>query len=147
MRRMHRTLRLLLKSLLLLVATNSLAQTSGDQNCKPPKSHELWHDRIEAEQKNALKADGYPDSKFHAGGNEDVNYYITLALTKKIDQLQCDIEKDTTTKDQQKVAYLQGLANLLRNFTNQYRILQFSASHFPIALQVYEEAVNRDKKK
>src|SRR5438270_12788904 len=116
MRGMSLTLRLLLKSLLLIVSTHSFAQASPDKGCKPPKSHELWHDRIDREQRNALKADGRADQQFVAGNNEETNYYVTLALTKRIDQLECFIENDSTTKDQQKVGYLRGLENMIRNF-------------------------------
>src|ERR1700694_2855554 len=145
MRGMRLTLRLLWKSLLLLVGSHAFAQ-SPDKGCKPPKNHELWHDRIDREQKNALKADGKPDQFFYAGNNEDVNYYVTLALTSRIDDLQCRIEKDSTTKDQQKVGYLRGVENLLRSFISFYRSRQFAAAHFPTALEAYEAAMTRDKK-
>jgi hypothetical protein len=118
-----------------------------DKGCKPPKNHELWHDRIDREQKNALKADGRADQMFSAlGSNEDVNYYVTLALTSRIDDLQCRIEKDTITKDQQKVGYLRGVENLLRNFTSLYRSRQFAPAHLPTALDAYEAAMTLDKR-
>src|SRR5206468_3160471 len=65
--------------------------------------------------------------------------------TKRIDQLECFIENDSTTKDQQKVGYLRGLENMIRNFVSLYRSRQFSAAHFPRALDVYVEAMNLDK--
>jgi hypothetical protein len=142
---MRLTLRLLLKSLPLFVGSWSFAQTTPANDCKPPKNHELWHDRIDREQKNALKADGRADMVFYAGGNEDVNYYVTQALTKKIDDLQCSIERDSTLKDQQKVGYLRGLENLVHNFISFYRSRQFVPAHFPTALGVYQLAMGVDK--
>lgn len=141
---MSLTLRLLLNSLLLLVCGLTWAQS--DKGCKVPKNHELWHDRIDREQKNALKADGRADQSFTAGSNEDVNYYVTLALTRRIDDLQCSIEQDSTIKDQQKVGYLRGIENLLHNFIGFYRSRQFTAARFPTALDTYISAMSIDKK-
>lgn len=142
---MRLTLRLLLKNLLLLVGLHSFAQPP-DKGCKPPKNHELWHDRIDREQKNALKADGKADNWFQAGNNEEVNYYVTQGLTQKVDELQCKIEKDTIAKDQQKVGYLRGVENMLRNFTSLYRSRQFTASHFPTVLKAYQAAMALDER-
>lgn len=142
---MHLTLRLLLKSLLLFAGIQSFGQIPG-QGCKPPKSRELWHDRIDREQRNALKADGRADAIFYAGNNEETNYYLTRSLTSRIDDLQCIIETDSTIKDQQKVGYLRGLENLLRNFTTLYRNRQFNPAHFPGALDVYQQAMASDEK-
>src|SRR5881275_2449386 len=141
MRRMVLTLRLLLFCLPFLAATSSLAQINTDKGCKPPKNREWWHDRIDREQRNALRADGKADQYFQAGNNEDVNYYVTQAITKQVDELQCKIEQDTLSKDQQKVGYLRGIENLLHNFSNLYRSRQFTAAHLPTALDAYEKAM------
>ena len=127
-----------MKSLLFFVGLNSFAQTNNDKGCKPPKNHELWHDRIDREQRGALKT-------FKEGNNEEINYYVTQALSKKIDELQCRIEKDSTIKDQQKVGYLKGVEYLVKNFTSLYKNRQFNASNFPAALDVYEESIAKDK--
>jgi len=147
---MYRSLRLLVKSLPLFICSYAGAQyaaPAADKSCKPPKNHELWHDRIDREQKNALRSDGRADQVFFAlGSNEDVSYYVTLALTSRIDDLQCRIEKDSTIKDQQKVGYLRGVENLLRNFSTFYRSRQFAPAHLPTAIDAYEDAMSRDKR-
>ena len=145
-------LRLLLKSLLLIPALPSIAQTFvsqtvTDNGCKPPIGRVLWHDRIDREQKNTLKVDGRADEKFVAGNNEDLNYYITQAVTKRIDYLQCKIENDSLLGDQKKKGYLLGLEKMLRNFSSYYRGRQFTAANFPAALDAYDKAVERDRKK
>ncbi|MFL5771892.1 MAG: hypothetical protein ACJ75F_01960 [Flavisolibacter sp.] len=140
-----------MKSLLLFVGCYSFAQTSvsysqvlTDQGCKPPIGRVLWHDRIDREQKNTLKADGRADMDFKAGNNEDLNYFITQAITRKVDQLQCEIESDTSLGDQKKKAYLSGIEKILKNFTSLFRSRQFNASHFPAALDAYEQAMKKD---
>jgi hypothetical protein len=131
---MRLTLRLLLKSLLLIVGIPSFAQTI---DCKPPIGRVLWHDRIDREQKNVLKA-------FQGGKNEDVNYYVRQAVTRKIDLIQCEIETDSVLGDQKKKGYLLGVEKILKNFMNLYRGRQFNASHFPSAIDVFQLAMIRD---
>jgi hypothetical protein len=136
---MSLTLRLLLKSLLLLVGVSSFAQPAADKGCKPPKSRELWHDHIDKEQKNALRA-------FQGNGNEEIKYHVIQSISKRVDDFQCYVETDSAIRDQQKVGYLRGMENLVKKFTALYKNKQFNPSHFPAALDAYEEAMARDAK-
>src|SRR5215210_4401901 len=135
MRRMRLTLRFLLKGLLLFVGSYSFPQTSVsfsqniiDKGCKPPIGRVLWHDRIDKEQKNTLRADGKADLEFKAGNNEDLNYFITKAIIRRVDDIQCKIESDTTIGDQKKKVYLSGMEKILKNFAALYRSRQINAS-------------------
>src|SRR5947209_17040558 len=134
MRRMVQILRITTILISYFISLQSFTQTLQGKGCKPPKNRELWHDRIDKEQRNALKADGRADNFFQAGNNEDINYFITRAIINGVDEIQCKIENDTLSGDQRKVGYLRGLENLLKNFTSLYRLHQFNASHFPSAL-------------
>ncbi len=146
MRRMVPTLRFLFSTLFLLIGFSSVSQANPGTDCKPPIGRALWHDRIDREQKNALRADGRADQVFNAGNNEDINYFVTQAITKKIDLLQCRIETDTATGDQKKKTYLLGLEKLLKNFSQSYRNRQFTASRFPTLIEAFEEAMLKDIK-
>ncbi|MBO9684651.1 MAG: hypothetical protein J7502_18625, partial [Flavisolibacter sp.] len=148
--RMCLSLRLLLKSLLLIVGVNSFAQTvytqtsffNGHDNtgCKPPFNRRYWHDLIDSSQRNALKA-------FQGSSNEEVKYYVEQALTKHIDDLQCFIEKDSLTKDQPKIGYLKGLDEAIKKFTTLYKNKQFNASQLPLVLDAYQECMMKDAKR
>lgn len=146
------TMRTLCAGLLLLVISPSYAQNSftqiqfAEKGCKPPKSHELWHDYIDREQKAVLRADGRADDYFKAGNNDEVNYFVTQALVQRIDRLQCSIESDTVLTDQGKVNFLRGTERLLKNFTAAYRRRQFNPASFPTALDAYEAAMDRQKR-
>lgn len=152
MRRMDFTLRLLSAILFTCISFLSVAQTkaqpqiSNNNNCKPPKNRELWHDYIDREQINALKVDGKADAIFFAGNNDDVNYFVTNALTQKVDGIQCELEKDTSIGDQKKKGYLKGLEITLKNFIVNYRNRTFSPSVLPNVLDTYLEAIQTDKK-
>jgi hypothetical protein len=107
----------------------------------------LWHDRINREQTNALRADGRADNQFQAGPNEDLNYLVTQAIVQKVDLMQCRIETDTLLGDQKKKGYLQGIEKILKNFAYLYRGRNFNVGNLPTTLDVYEAAMQKDKLK
>ena len=122
--------RYLITALLICLSWAGLAQsefavslTSDKEvpNCKPPKNSEIFHDYINSEQKNLLKADGKTDNLFAPSDNEEVNFMVTRALINKVDELQCAIESDSTMGRQTKVKYLRGVENLLKFFNTNYR--------------------------
>jgi hypothetical protein len=145
MGRMYLTFRLTLLAALFILSTSGFAQKNSDKGCKPPIRRQLFHDYIDREQKNALKADGKADGVFYVSTDEDVNFLITQAMTVHIDAIQCEIEKDTSTNDQKKVTYLRGLERTLRNFTALYHSRKFNASSFPAVADAYETAMKYDK--
>jgi hypothetical protein len=143
---MHLSLRLFLKSLLLILGINSFAQTSYTQAslnttvaCKPPFNRQRWHDQIDFDQRNALKI-------FQGSTNEEVKYHVIQSITKHIDDLQCYIENDSLTKDQPKIGYLRGLDELLKKFSTFYKNKQFNASNLPNALTAYRDCMFRDER-
>ncbi|WP_084080169.1 hypothetical protein [Flavisolibacter ginsengisoli] len=120
--------------------------SQSDKICKPPIGRALWHDRIDREQRNALKADGKADQVFYTGPNEDINYYVTQALVRRIDGIQCKIESDSLLGDQKKKGYLLGVERILKSFTAGYRNRQFTPSRLPTLLDAFEQAMEKDKK-
>ncbi|HJW15887.1 MAG TPA: hypothetical protein VJ499_02150, partial [Flavisolibacter sp.] len=144
MRRMVQTLRILLTSFPVMVSLVSFSQS--DKTCKPPIGRALWHDRIDREQRNALKADGKADQVFYTGPNEDINYYVTQELVHRIDAIQCKIESDSLLGDQKKKGYLLGVERILKSFSAGYRSHQFTPSRLPTLLDAFELAMEKDKK-
>jgi hypothetical protein len=144
MRRMTYPLRLFLLLFSLqavsTIAQTSIAQPTLDKGCKPPISRIRWHDDIDKAQKKLV------DQKINDGENEDLNFFITQALTKKIDALQCSIDSDAGLREQQKIAYLRGLEALLKSYSNSYRSRSVTASQFPVSLDAYVSAMELNKK-
>lgn len=140
MRGMRLTFGILLNCLLLMIGLNSYAQPPQQKNCKPPIGRALWHDRLDREQKNALRA-------FQGNINEEIRYYVTQSLTSRVDNIQCRIELDSTIGDQKKKTFLAGLEKMVKNFSSLYRSRQFSASHLPSSFETYEKAIVREVKK
>ncbi|MFN2439715.1 MAG: hypothetical protein ABR503_10990, partial [Chitinophagaceae bacterium] len=145
MRRMHSTLRNLFFGFFFFLTYHSFSQNNIDKGCKPPINRARWHDLIDKEQKNALKADKKVDNFFQASADEDINFWVTQSLTKKIDALQCIIEKDSVMSSQGKVRYLDGIEKLLKNFTAAFRSGKINASNLPRMIDMYETAMQKDK--
>ncbi len=144
MRRMHFTLRLLFFGFLSFFSYYSFSQTNIDKGCKPPINRARWHDLIDKEQKNALKADKKADNFLNVSADEEINFLVTQALIKRIDALQCVIERDTVMSTQGKVRYLDGVEKLLKNFTATFRNGKINASNLPKMIEMYEAVMQQD---
>ncbi len=134
------------------LALTALAQTStgitgfSDKGCKPPKSRELFHDYIDAQQKNILKSDGNADELFAPSGNEEINFLLTRTARQRIDDLQCSIEADSTLKDQVKVKYLRGIDYLLKFFVTNTGARRVSPYILPDIVNAYEKCMQYDRR-
>ena len=150
---MYSFMRLVFVGVLLIFSLYPMAQPGNNVKVKIDIKRQLFHDYIDREQKNALRADGTADGAFKiVNGDEEINFLITQALTKKVDQLQAKIETDTSYAHNQKVVYLRGIENMLKNYAarvNDARIKnkRFNASHWPQMIETYEQAIYLDVKK
>ncbi len=89
--------------------------------------------------------DGKTDNLFAPSANEEINFLITRALVGHVDQLQCDIEKDSTTSTQDKVRYLRGLESTLKFFSSNVRAKKIRPVILPDILNTYDKCINADK--
>jgi hypothetical protein len=123
-----------------------MAQPGNTTKVKIDIKRQFFHDNIDREQKNALKADGKADNLFKVSDNEEINFLVTQALTKKVDQLQLAIESDSLLIHRIKVNYLDGITNMLKNFTAKIKTRRFNASYWPEIIETYEQAMWLDSK-
>jgi hypothetical protein len=119
--------------------------TTNTQKCKPPKNRELFHDYIDAQQKNLLKSDGKNDNQFTPSSDAEINFLVTQALVKNVDELQCKIELDSSLKDQAKVKYLKGVEYLLKFFNSNTANRKVSPLILPDIITAYEKCMQNDK--
>lgn len=104
----------------MLLAQDKTSTTSG--GCQVPLSRQIFHDYVDAAQKNLSGA-----------GSAD------------IDRLQCKIENDSLIKGQDKVRYLRGIENLLKVFTASYKNKEAGTKLLPQVIRLYESCVTADK--
>jgi hypothetical protein len=132
--------------LLLASLLNAQGTAFTSQNdCKPPKNRELFHDYVDREQKNILRSGGKTDSKFAVSPNEEINFLVSQALITRVDALQCKIEKDTIMGSQVKIGYLRGLEKMLRFINGNIKSGEMNVASLPKTIEAYENAMDINK--
>jgi hypothetical protein len=122
-----------------LLSASAFGQTATDPGCKVPISRKLWHDNLDKAQAALIR------SGFAKGDNDDVAHFVNNALVRRIDALQCKIDKDSMG-EQRKIGYLRGLERMLRSTLTEYKARRFTPPSLPVLIDAYEEAVQLDKK-
>ncbi len=115
---------------------------------KPAQNRQLWHDRIDQEQKSILAGDGIADNSFTPSKDDDVNYLLTRSLVKKTDALQFLYETDKVLEHRLKVNYLSGLENLLKYFRQNWKNKTDQGTNpvnLPAIINTYETCVLLDR--
>jgi hypothetical protein len=115
---------------------------------KPALNRERNHDLIDKEQKAILGSDGKADKLFTPSSNEEINFLVTQALVKKVDNLQYLIETDKVFDHRLKVNYLSGLEYLLKYFKQYWRPRsdrKVNPSNLPAIVNAYEQCVKKDR--
>ncbi len=116
---------------------------------KPEFRRERNHDLIDAEQDALRRNDGTNDNLFYPLRNEESNFLINMALTRKVDNLQYLIETDSVFDHRLKVVYLSGLENTLRYFRQNWKGPSERKVHpvfLPAIIQAYEDCMQKDRK-
>ena len=118
------------------------------QNYRPEFKRQINHDAIDAEQRAILASDGKADKLFTPTKDDNINFLVTQALVKKIDNLQYLIESDTLFDHRLKVNYLYGLENVLKYFKlvwKQNSDKRISPASLPQIITAFEECMNKDR--
>src|SRR5580658_3515622 len=92
----------------------------------------IWHDRVDREQQRlVVMGSGKSDSVIRLTKDDAVNLQITDALCRQVDDLQQQIELDSTLNTNGKKRYLRGLEAMLTGFEKEYQARQIPAVMAP----------------
>lgn len=107
----------------------------------------IWHDKVDKEQQRLiLLGGGKDDSVIRLTRDETVNLQITDALCRQVDNLQQQIEFDSTLNTNGKKRYLRGLEALLTGFEKAYQSKAIPASMAPDLVLAFGQAMQLDEK-
>ena len=107
----------------------------------------LWHDKIDKEQQRLFGFGGNKnDSLVGLTRDEAVNAQITDALGRRVDELQQQIEFDSTLNTNNKKRYLRGLIDLLNGFEKALDAKAIPPAQVPGLIDAFTEAMRLDKK-
>ena len=135
--------------LFLLSLTVGLQRAFAQSNPYPypvAQDRMLFHDDIDKEQKHLLALDGNADDKFTLSKDESINKQVYDALITRVNEIQKQIELDTTLNTNFKKRYLIGLKYLLIRFMENYSKPEFTLSIAPALITGFEKAMQFDKK-
>src|SRR4051812_9418702 len=119
-------------ALLLLLSVFFIVKPAVAQKSTIPLLRQTFHDRIDAAQKYILKLDGAADDSMNLTDDEDLNLQLTYAATRRIDDLQKNLEADTILNGNDKIKYLRGLSEVVELFAKNFRNQTIKASSFPV---------------
>jgi hypothetical protein len=105
----------------------------------------LWHDNVDKEQQKFIIAGGRNDTLIRLAKDETVNFQITDALLRRVDNLQQNIEFDSTLNTNNKKKYLRSLEILLRDFYQSYKAKEISAAAAPALITAFDTAMKLDR--
>jgi hypothetical protein len=106
-----------------IIAAAQEKSASDTAACKVPLNRQIFHDEVDAAQKSA-------------GGS--------AGIQSAIDNLQCDIEKDTLISGQDKVRYLRGIQNLLKLYVTDRRTFKSADEVLKESIAIYSFSVKAD---
>src|SRR5579872_811993 len=107
----------------------------------------LWHDQIDREQLRLFSLGGNKnDSLIRLTRDEAINLQITDALGRRVDELQQQIEFDSTLTTNNKKRYLRGLVDLLTGFDKALGNKAIPAAQAPGLIDAFIQGMALDKK-
>src|ERR1700743_1287717 len=133
-----------------LLGVASFLTGSAQPNSYPYKVAQdrmLWHDNIDKEQQRLiLMGGGRYDSLIRLSKDETINLQITDALERQVDEIQQQIEFDSTLNTNNKKKYLRGLEFLLQGFSKAVQAKEIAPALTPALVTAFREAMELDKK-
>ena len=106
----------------------------------------LWHDNVDKEQQKLLQlGGGHADTLIRLSKDETVNLQITDALIRQVDDLQENIEFDSTLNTNNKKKYLRALEFMLQGFRQAYEQRQIQPSLAPALMAGFQKAMQLDR--
>jgi hypothetical protein len=123
-----------------------LWQTNQGQTAygiKVPMERKIWHENLEKTQKKLQQS----NSQGRLSYDTTVSLQVMDALIRRVDELQDDIEMDSTLSSQGKIKYLRSLDFLLQGYYNNLHKRDFSASIAPALVKAFEQCMVLDKQR
>ena len=143
-------LRSLLRSLVVVIflglSLDSLAQPNS-YPYKVAQDRMIWHDKVDQEQQRLIAmGNGKSDSVIRLSKDDAINLQITDALCRQVDDLQQQIEFDSTLNTNGKKRYLRGLEAMLTGFEKAYRAKEIPGSMAPDLVAAFTAAMQLDER-
>jgi hypothetical protein len=135
---------MLMKRLSLVIALALAASVTISQPARKmpdvPLMRQIFHTNIDKAQAAILKSDGADDQFFAPTGDEQANRQLTAAVVETIDEMQVDIELNSSFDNNNKIKYLRGISEMLNYFATSFRNKAMKPELLPGLLKAYKES-------
>ncbi|HMK03376.1 MAG TPA: hypothetical protein VK489_04260 [Ferruginibacter sp.] len=128
--------------LLILLVSSANVFANGD-SVIIPIYRQLFHDRINEEQRSLDKMDGKLDGMIRATHNAEINLAITDVMTRKINDLQDFVERNTKIPtNNQKIRYLNYIENVVKAYKKGWKSKELNPVYAPLLIENFEKIMN-----
>jgi hypothetical protein len=132
--------------LLLAAFSGSLLHAQTSQKIEIPIGRIGFHDNIDKEQLAAKKFDGKADDLVKVSDDQTINLQVTNALIKQVDDMQNEIELDSSLDHRLKIKYLSGLYVMLHDYNVKRSYSRIAPEEAPNMVQAYKDMMKADIK-
>jgi hypothetical protein len=102
---------------------------------------------VDKEQQRLIQmGGGKNDSMVRLSKDEAVNLQVSDAVLRRVDQLQEEIELDSTLNTNNKKRYLRGLTDVLQRFEKGFQAKEIQAAQAPGLIDAFVQGMELDKK-
>lgn len=144
---MMRILRVTIPGFFALLVFTAVQAQPNSYPYKVAQDRMLWHDKVDKEQQRLFQLGGSKDdSVMRLTREEAVNLQITDALGRRVDELQEQIEFDSTLNTNGKKRYLRGLSDVLDGFVKAISTKTINPAQAPGLIDAFVRAMELDKK-
>jgi hypothetical protein len=105
----------------------------------------LWHDNVDKQQRQLLALDGKADDSFRVSKDDNINLQVADVMIRQVDDLQEQIEQDSTLTGQGKIKYLRSVESMLRGFNTHFRKRDFPITLAPGLFIAFKDAMYLDR--
>lgn len=134
------------KILLFLYCVVFSLRLSAQTKSSVPLLRKIFHENIDKSQKSIDKLDKKEDRAFNVTNDAEVNQQISYTLFNKVDQIQDNIEADSSFDSNEKIKFLRSLNEALASFESGYRSKELKAEQLADLINAYQDAMQLERK-
>jgi len=125
---------------LFIILTGTLPVFAITDTVKVPIYRQLFHDRINEEQRLLGKTDGKIDGLIKATHKPEINLAITDVMTRKIDEMQDAVELNIRiVTNNEKIRYLNYIESVLKAFKHGLKTRELNPVYAPMLIDNFEK--------
>lgn len=126
--------------LLLILLVCTVAARATMDTVKVPLQRQLFHDRINEEQRLLDRMDGKADGIIKATHAAEVNLAITDVMMRRVNEMQDQVElNEKLVSNNQKIRYLSCIENMVKAYKHGIKSKELNPAYAPVLMDNFEK--------